>query len=358
MLVATNARAQITIDDNDMPSPGDTIRVSIGDILQPVDIVSTGAGQTWDFSALQFVSQTIDTFLSIGQTPGTYQLIFANVAFNPNRANVAAKVNLPIPPVGGITISDPYGFYYNSTASYKQAGFGANLNGIDTPVPYDNKDIIHNFPLNFNDIDSCDSDLSLSIPGLGYYGLTQHRVNECDGWGTLITPLGTFDVLRVKSTIFAHDTVYIDNPGIGFGLDRPLAWEYKWIGNGKSIPLLQINTTDNFGTENVTGIRYQDSIRTPLAVNEIDAVNSFSIYPNPAEDNFSVSLSSSKAMNVTLKIFNSEGKESVDLIRQNIAAGINTFNFSNDKLHLKSGVYLLQAMIDGNYYYRKLVLEK
>lgn len=351
------AKAQITITDSDMPNTGDTIRVSIGQITAAIDPVPTGVNYTWDFSTLQWISQTIDTFLSISQTDPTYQLIFANLPFNPNRANLAARGTFPIPPVPGLTITDIYNFYYNSSASYKQVGFGANINGFATPAPYNSKDVIYNFPLNYNDIDSSDSDFSLSIPGLGYYGFNQHRVNNCEGWGTLITPYGSFNVLKVKSTLNVHDSVYLDTLGLGFGADRPVANEYKWLGTAQSIPLLQINTTINLGNETITSIVYRDSLRFPLSVAEITfPVESFSVYPNPVSGSFSIALSLKKSTIAKGIIYNAMGEEATVIIDEMLPAGSTVKIVNSKSSGLAAGVYTIQLTIDGTSLVQKLVI--
>ncbi|MBL0072144.1 MAG: hypothetical protein IPP34_10195 [Bacteroidetes bacterium] len=65
LFTTTIGLAQITIDNNDMPSVGDTFRVSNGLISPTIDPVPTGASFTWDFSMLQPVSQDVDTFIDV-----------------------------------------------------------------------------------------------------------------------------------------------------------------------------------------------------------------------------------------------------------------------------------------------------
>ena len=62
-------KAQIIIHSTDMPSAGDTIRLSIAPVFTPgIDLTITGADTTWDFSQLQWNTQTIDTFLTVLST--------------------------------------------------------------------------------------------------------------------------------------------------------------------------------------------------------------------------------------------------------------------------------------------------
>ncbi|MEO5571182.1 MAG: T9SS type A sorting domain-containing protein [Bacteroidia bacterium] len=350
--------AQIIIDQNDMPAAGDTIRVSYGLVTAAIDPLPTGANFTWDFSQLQWIAQNIDTFLSVAQTATTYQLAFADVSFNPNRANVATRGQFAFPPVAGIQVGDVFNFYYRSSAQFRMVGYGANINGFDTPLTMNSMDIIYNLPLNYNDNDSCNADFSLTIPSTLYYGYSLHRVNLADGWGTLITPYGTFDALRVTSTIAAHDSINYLVTGIGFGIDRPLTTEYKWIGKNKSIPLLQINTTTLFGTETVTSIVYPDSIRSlPVSVTEnVLQSESFSVYPNPAKENFVLNMTLKNKSTVQVEIYNSASELVKELMDDTMNSGKIFKIFNSHSLGLTNGIYMIHAAINGKDFLQKLTI--
>lgn len=348
--------AQITINNGDMPSAGDQKRVSIAQLVPGINFTATGANHFWDFSTLQWASQNVDTFLNVSQTGITYQIVFANIPGNPNRANLATKSTLQAPPIGGISISDVVAFFYNSTASYKQVGYGAGINGFPTPIPFNNHDIIYNFPLNFNNLDSSNSDFNLGIPGFGYYGYTQKRVNLCDGWGTLITPFGQFDVLRVRSTITGRDTIYLDTLGFGFGLNRPVAREYKWLGKNHDIPLLQINTTIGFGgTETINLIRYQDSLRV-LSVNEIPEITEVAVYPNPASDIISIDLTIQKSDDFTVQLFSPDGKLAADVFKGTLLPGKNSLILYTKLNNFSSGLYQLTVESRSGRWVEKVVI--
>jgi hypothetical protein len=360
VIVFFTAKAQITVDQNDMPSAGDTIRVSYGLVTPAIDPVPTGTNYTWDFSQLQWIAQNIDTFLTIAQTAPTYQFVFADIPFNPNRANIATRGNFAFPPLAGIQVGDVFDFFYKSSSIYKRVGYGANINGFDTPLPMNSQDILYNLPLNYNDNDSSDADFSLTLPATLYYGYSLHRVNLTDGWGTLITPFGTFNTLRIKSAIAAHDSINLLATGIGFGFDRPLTTEYKWIGKNKSIPLLQINTTDLLGVETVTSIVYQDSIRVlPTAISEnVRPTETFSLYPNPAKDNFVIDFSLKSKAKVSAAIYNAAGEKMEELINETVEGTKYLKLFSSKTLGLSDGMYVIRAIVDGKEYSQKLSITK
>src|ERR1700739_2227788 len=86
------AVSQITISQADMPQPGDTIRLSMSnDTVGLPTPALTGAGITWNYSALVPRSQTIDTFLSVSSTPLAYQLYFNDIALYPKYKSTVAQ---------------------------------------------------------------------------------------------------------------------------------------------------------------------------------------------------------------------------------------------------------------------------
>jgi hypothetical protein len=207
-----------------------------------------------------------------------YQAVFGDFNFLPHRSNQA--LHGPDFTLGTqIAVTDVYNFYYNNSSDYHQSGFGAEINGIPVPTPYDPHDIIYKFPLEYGNVDSSFSGYEVELPNFLFYGVNRKRVNEVDGWGALITPSGTYTVLRLKSTISERDSVYLDTLGFGYGFDLPEQIEYKWLGQGEGVPLLQINVAGGF----VSSITYKGINTTGI---NVEAANQFDflIFPNPVTD--------------------------------------------------------------------------
>lgn len=255
------SQAQISITNNEMPSAGDTARFTKAVVNPLINFSATGANHTWSFGNLRNNGQDLKSYQSVSSTGFIYSLFFSNLPFNPNRANVTEPGQaLPSNPL--LTITDPFNFYYRSSNVYKQVGFGAEIANIPMPVAFSQHDIIYNLPLNFNDADTSQSAWNIGLPGLGYYGLSQTRINHVDGWGTLTTPHGTFNTLRVKTQLYIKDTISVDTLNLHFALDRPKTTQYKWLANNEIIPVLQITTTEILGLEVVTEILYRDDYNT------------------------------------------------------------------------------------------------
>ena len=291
-LLAYSLHAQITIGAGDFANAGDTVRVSNANIPNGLNYKATGADTTWDYSFLQWNTQQIDQMLNPLNTNPIYALYYGNVGFNNNRSNLASTGSLSINIASLITLNNEYNFFYKSNSLYEQQGIGISIDGIPTSIAFSSKDVLYNFPLNYGDNTQSNSSYKISVPSLGAYVEQQTRTNSVDGWGTLITPFGTFPVLRVFTQIDANDSFYIDTVHFGFNIPVPTQRQYKWIGIGQKEPLLQINTQVVLGIETINSIVYRDSVRNRPVVAGIDELNSgnldFEVYPNPASAKFNV----------------------------------------------------------------------
>jgi hypothetical protein len=276
------SNAQITIVSGDMPFANDTFRISNAATSTPIDVSLTGTNYTWDFSNLVPVSQTVDSFISVSNAGLLYILTFSLGA---NAANVVQRGG-DFAALPQFQVSDVYSFYNRSASSYRQVGLGGTISLLPTPLPiaFANQDTIYKFPMNYGNQDSCDSDYSISLAGLGAYQANQKRVNNVDGWGTVITPYGTFNALRIVAELTGTDSLYLDTLGQGFNIPRLLTRQYKWLANGEGVPVIQINTQVLGTIEQITEIRYKDSLFV-AGVNDIQpSLYKASLFPNPSSD--------------------------------------------------------------------------
>jgi hypothetical protein len=364
-LVAFNqfAVAQITINTASIPVAGDTFRYSNAQITSAIDPIPTGANYNWDFSFLNPISQDIDTFRTVASTGTTYAFYFADLSFNANRSNQAKKGNLGVPSgplTGGVTISDVVAFYYKSNTLYQQTGYGATINGIGVPIGFNNKDVLYRFPMNFGDIDTSASDFNINIPNLGYYGHEQVRVSEVDGWGSLTTPFGTFNTLRIKSTITGTDTLFLDT--LGFGFSFPVnSIEYKWLGTSKSIPLLQIVATSGpfGGPPSVSSVIFRDSLRLFTGISESDlSVGEMMVYPNPTSEWVTMSINSIVQGEANLSLIGPDGRIISNVWNGNIYTGNNIVSVNLLNQYLASGIYMMELTCDDKSVRTRLTIHR
>jgi len=284
-------KAQITIGAGDFSNANDIAHVSVANIPNGLNYQATGADTTWDYSFLTFASQRDDKMLDPINTNTLYAIYYGNVSFNSNRSNLANPGSLSINIANFLTIGNEYNFYYKNNSAYWQQGIGLEIESIPTNIAYSQKDTMYHFPMNYGDVDGCQSSYKISVPTLGWFVSQQTRTNVVDGYGTLITPFGTFPVLRMVTNLVPTDSFYIDTLHAGINFPLPTLNEYKWFGNGFKEPLLQVNTQVVLGFESITSIVYRDSIRVwPAGINQPSGAEvTFSIYPNPATNSFLVS---------------------------------------------------------------------
>ena len=261
LFISSFAHSQITITSADMPNVNDTIRVSVKTAFPEFDPSATGTNYVWDFRNLIPDSQRVVQFVTPFSTP---YFFFAASSYG---ARNYTPDQFPFALLGSAP-TNAYDFYKETNASLGQTGQGLTVNGLTIPAFYTSNDILYKFPLNYGNVDSSNSGFNLPLPSIGAYGKKQFRKNTVDGWGTLLTPYGTFNALRLVSRIEASDSIYLDTIGFGFTLPRQVRYEYKWLAQGKKIPLLQIDVTEGFtGNLSVDRVVWRDSVITPMSVN-------------------------------------------------------------------------------------------
>lgn len=308
-IVLLRGFTQIVLQSTDMPSSGDTVRLSIALSNQTFDFTATGENFNWDFSGLQAVSQRLDTFKSVTQTPTVFWLSFLT------SANLALRLGsgelMP-----GLVLDDAYQFYNKSSTAYKDMGFGIILSGIPIPLKFSSPDIVYTFPYNAGQSHTSDAMLEYTLPGMGFLSIQRNRQTVADGWGNLTTPYGNFEVLRLKSIVYERDSVYIDTAAQGMMIERNYT-EYKWMAKNKKVPILQFTDDQLLGST----VFYQDSLRDltvgiPVKENFVSAI----VFPNPVIGYARVSVSNFENGEIVMRLINHLGvtvAESASIIEAN-----------------------------------------
>lgn len=344
LIVPALLMSQIVIDQNDMPQPGDTIRLSSTVSFGTINYEETGNNFIWDFSSLLPITQKVDTFVDFDETPWIYQLVFWG-------SSNLAKELMGFDQYPGFQITDAYEYYKTSSSDFRLAGNAATLNGIPFPNKFDAPDVIYKFPLTPGNVDSSYSYYDIPLTGIGYAGGWKKRVNHVDGWGTLSTPFGTFPVIRVKSEVDQYDSIYIDTLGFGIPYQQNFI-EYKWLGDGFGEPLCTF-------TENgpLVTVDYIDSVRNLIIgvyETETDG-NPFSIFPNPAADFIHFTYRFDEPSIVQLSLFNLQGRKLADLCENLLVQGSGIRTFSIAHLNLNPGFYLMSVNINKSHYQHKFL---
>ena len=270
LYLAASGQAPV-ITSADMPVVGDTFRYSVADNIIDIDPAPADTNYTWDFSSLVAASQYVDSFKSVISTDIAFAFVF-------NAADYAVPLSFS-QNIGSMTVSNVFNFYNNSNAQYELLGFGAIVNGLPLPVSFTSPDIIFKFPLSYGNVDSSASSFTVSIPTVGTVHRTQTRTNYIDGWGTLILPSGSYQVLRIRSEVESLDSI----TGLPAAIPTTTI-EYKWISKTSKLPLLEIVSTNG-----LTRAAYRDNYINFTSIEEPVDPLPISIFPNPASHNFTIS---------------------------------------------------------------------
>lgn len=347
-LMNPEVRSQITITSNDMPSPNDTIRKSQALSASGIDYTISGPNHVWDFSPLDAITQTVDTFVTVNSVPFLYQLVFIpNIV-----ANVAQKFS-EIDTIPDLPIADPYRFFRKTSTTYNDVGYAITVSGIPVPLRLNPADVVYKLPLVYGNQDSSDASGQIGLAGFGYLSIQRKRVNHVDGWGSITTHYGTFDVLRLKSTVYENDSIFIDTLNFGTSIERTYI-EYKWLTNGKKTPVLQITEEGP-----LVQVAFIDSILDPTVnVDQAAApVHRISVAPNPFSDYAIVSLDLNLPSTANITLITLAGIQALKIFDGQLPAGRHFFAVDATGNHLTKGVYLLKVNTNGRESFEKIILQ-
>jgi len=332
--------AQITITKNHLPLGGDILAQENATINGTFDEGDTGPNHVWNFdeSNLTLTGNIQQTeCVDISTTPFAYQVFFNSPFDSEHNSDFAVG----LASIGGstqglpVTLEDIYSYYQNSNSRYAIVGVGATVSGIPIPQQADPVDVVYDYPVAFGDLHTSVSEQVIQIPTLGYRKTNQTRVNEVDGWGT-VNYFGTsYNAIRVKTTINASDSIYVDFLGFGFQFDRPEAVEYKFLVHEWMVPLVQVNYTAGANS----GVLVASQ---PVSVVENSAPQ-FAVFPNPTTEHLTVNWEG--ANNVPYAIFNLEGKR--------VMEGSLSNNSQIEVSVLANGLYFLKTATSETYFLKK-----
>lgn len=282
------AQAQITITQNDMPQVGDKITQFTDTTI--TDAGMAGANVTWDYSQAQIHESIEFRMVDVAST--------GMAALYPN-ANLA------------MTTDDVSFSFFNSTSSkYSINGLADSGSGLD-PIFYDPEMVVLEFPLNYNNSFSHAYSSVTSFNGdsdsSGFYRLIirHHAVLEkvVDGWGTIKTPFGTHQALRLKETETATDSVFVQltetSQPMFMGEDESATVSYAWYTNDIKFPVAVLDQYGNFSF-----------VKKPenSSIEEHKKIAKLISYPNPVEAGYNFSVLGLNDMNYTMNIYDTQGK--------------------------------------------------
>ncbi len=349
LVTSTKLFSQITLTSVDFAGTSDTVRMS--QAQDPaIDFSATGANFTWDFSQLTPISQELRNFQPVSAAGTFAQFLFGTFAPVKYQASYfTPSLDLPLDQLTSflpINIQDIFLYTKKINDSITSVGYSMNatFNGTSANIPFqsDTIETRYDFPLAFGNTHFSRGASSVDFNPIYNAKWNQHRTRftEVDGFGTITTPFGTFDVLRVRHDIDEIDSLYLEFPFIGatwVPLDVPPSHEYEWWANGQKEPILRIRTSEILNNETVTLIEYRDLYRPEFASVDETTFTNVEVFPNPFHNVLQVS--SQQTIN-EIVLYDIQGKEVLNL------SGIGATSYEINLGFLEAGVYHLLCRDD------------
>ena len=279
---------------------------------------SAGANQTWNFSSSTGTSGGPSNCVTVGSTPNGSSFPNANIAFH----NTGAS-----------------NYSYQKTSATACQNYGV-VSSTGVILSYSNPEDLSRFPFTYNDTYTDPWSVTFINGGYTYYRTGTTSITA-DGYGTVITPTGTFsNALKIHMVQTYQDSADIGVPYIISYVND----EYLWYANGTNASLAAcFSIAVNGGTPSQSGFY----VGTPVGVNDINQyLNSFNLSPNPAISNITIGFNLTEDKKVEAKLFNSLGQQVLNSIPGNGIQGSNTMSF--DIATLPDGIYFAQIFLEGN----------
>ncbi len=317
-----SASAQITITTADVAAPSKIIYQET-DTLPTISIGAPGAtSQTWNMLALKTGTKDTLSFLNANWVP--------NASFP--TANLALKQGY----------QTNYSYLINSGAGLFSLGLAASVDfgsGL-TPIKQISSpaEKLMVFPATYNtsftnNFTTTTPTFYINInPGIQIDSARGKSVVQktalVDAWGSITTPLGTYNVIRSKEIRINHDTMDALIPPFGWQNGAQKASDsvvtYTWWANGIGFPIVTA-TMDSTGL-GVKSVQWLQSL--PITgINEVASSVNVNVYPNPAENELNISIDGLKTESI--QVFDITGRLINSYSVQNNYALINTTTFAN-----------------------------
>ena len=337
LLLSTRLCAQIQITSADMPVIGDEL-TRYSDTIPAYGPGGSGPDQLWDLSMAQQGSEQVTSVVDPTTTPSADQFGSSNLAFTTDGLN--------------------YSYLTNSAYEMTIDGFAGDPLGdgsIVIDAPFAPTLTLHQFPRQYTTAFADDYGFDVTADGSGF-GVYQARIkvvamvsDTTDGYGTIITPVGTYDCLRSRTVSIRTDSVWAQLiqilPFVLVQSSVDTTVTYTWHAVETKLPVAEM-IVDSVG--NATDFTWS-AIEPNSTVVESAAPmnNALSLFPQPAMERVRISVEGSTFLTVTVNDL--EGRPEIRSKRL----------YAGDWLDLSSlpaGVHVLQAVDPmGRSYAQRLV---
>ena len=317
----------------------------IGDVFSTQDFdsvgvvpKSTGAGQFWNFSStVQNTNTALSSYVSTVAVPASSTFPGATLVEDQGQNN--------------------YNFWKSASTPTTQWELLGSLNTGTTPaqgVKFTNSAIAGIWPMAPGDTyTDTFSGTVLGVPLFGTGNVLGSTTVTSSGSGTITLPNGqTYSNIvqvKMKQTYTANISV------LTFSIKTiDTTTQYMYYTPSQKFPLLQVSYGSTFdGTTTTKSFQMTASKNITIGIRDREFSNSFSFYPNPANDNISFNLSNSNAETCAIEIINLMGQS---VMKKTLGSAVNIKEVI-DISSLEKGTYILKTTLGDKSEARKLLKE-
>jgi hypothetical protein len=288
-------KAQVTITRADFGNPGDTIYYAVDSTFQaPVNIGASGTNKSWDFTngivadmhdMTVVYDSTYDPLAPAGTNTIVVNQYEGQINYQINNAAARALSTNPFNP--------------SEIVSFRIADF---------PMAYGKT---FRDSSRFNAIMDA---ASLGLTGFDSIWLKIDVVNDvkCDAWGSLVTPKGTINVLRVKNNNLQKVGIFIKgaitfNQWTHFTDSINRLYIYTYLGNNAKYFVAQAYTDSLGNIQNLMVAENKGG--APAGVANIQSQkDNVNVFPNPSTDLFTIQFDNHSHLKTVAEISDITGK--------------------------------------------------
>lgn len=340
------AFGQIILTENDIQALVGTTQVFITystderpDAIQAL-INTDGANQTWDFTVLPFdEDESVRTTKTLAteapaDAPGHGEAPFNQADYVLIDAIGADSVNYDF------LQSGTDGVYFLGTTG----AYGTNSEVRST---YDSPILLLPLPATYGDTWTSNATFTLTDGG-NTYEIEETLNNEMDGYGTLILPHGSFEVLRQKQVL---------SLATPFGTTQQT--NYFYYTNAVDVVAGMSAIELPFGTYYLASYNRPADGDPNTASENLDVPATFSLhanYPNPFNPSTEIRFDLHQQATVSLVVTDLAGRIVAHLADESLSVG--TYRYTFDATTLSSGLYLYRLTAGSHSATRPMLLVK
>jgi PKD repeat protein len=260
LATAFSSNAQSSFSSANYAASGDTFYITKAQAVNS-NYDTTGANLLLNYTALTGVSQRRLVYRLPTQTG--YSALQWPYLYNSSNTNLSSTDDQTVA-VFGLQQTNPNDYYLRN-GSYlvqKASAYTIQLNGISFNVKntFTLPDTVYKFPFTYNTVKASQAAYTVAVPpDLYYRNVRLERKDTVNGWGTVITPYGTFsNCLKYVSTVRQIDSVSVYGSPFVTN-DTSYYKNISWFDPSKGNPILSVKENKIGNTYITQSVEYLDN---------------------------------------------------------------------------------------------------